>query len=69
MRYLANRWVPAPRRPPDDYDLEEWGRYGKQAALRRQLNALALDLDALSQGRFPAAESDARDLLDRPASD
>lgn len=44
VEILADKVVPPCHAPPDDYDLEEWGRYSKQAAIRRRLVALADEL-------------------------
>lgn len=44
LEVLASKVVPPCRTPPDDYDLEEWGRYSKQASIRRRIVALVDEL-------------------------
>jgi hypothetical protein len=44
VEVLVNKVVPPCRTPPDDYDLEEWGRYSKQASIRRRIAALVDEL-------------------------
>lgn len=48
---LADSVVPAVRTPPDDFDLEEWGRYSKQASIRRRMQALARELQEIHSSR------------------
>lgn len=46
---LADAVTPDGAPPPRDFDLEEWGRYSKQASIRRQIMALAAELADYSQ--------------------
>lgn len=62
---LAESVAPPVSAPPDDFDLEEWGRYSKQAAIRRRIQSLARELLELSlPGSVrpaPAGGSESRD--------
>lgn len=62
---LADSITPPANTPPDDFDLEEWGRYSKQATIRRRIQALAKELLELSPPIFsrpvPAGECESRD--------
>jgi hypothetical protein len=40
----ADKLVPPCHAPPADWDFEEWGRYSKQASIRRRIIALADEL-------------------------
>ena len=44
LEMLADKVAPPCHAPPDDFDFEEWGRFSKQAAIRRRIIALADEL-------------------------
>lgn len=53
LEVLADHAVPPCRTPPEDFDLEEWGRYSKQASVRRSILALSRELKEQGFKNYP----------------